>query len=143
MKKVLGDAGVEVNDDEKLKNVIELVQDRCILLTDFVQQSSFFFVAPKQIDTAAIQPKWNEHKQQFFAELIRAYEFISSWHHQELENTFKEIAAASQIKPGDLLLPFRIMLVGGKFGPHVFNIAELIGKEETIHRIKNILQLLH
>ncbi len=34
------------------------------------------------------------------------------------------------------MLPFRIMLVGGKFGPHVFDIAALLGKEETIHRMK-------
>ena len=90
----------------------------------------------------AIKPKWNEHKQQFFAELIRTYQLSITWKHDELENSFKEIAAASQMKPGDVLLPLRIMLVGGKFGPHVFNIAELLGKNETINRIKHTLQLL-
>ena len=34
------------------------------------------------------------------------------------------------------MLPFRIMLVGGKFGPGVFDIAAILGKEETINRIK-------
>jgi glutamyl-tRNA synthetase len=142
VKNILNDAGVETNNESLLSKVIELVKDRCILLTDFVQQSSFFFQSPKEIDIAAVKPKWNEHKQQFFAELIRTYELSITWQHDELENSFKEIAAASQIKPGDLLLPFRIMLVGGKFGPGVFDIAVLIGKEETIHRIKHTLQLL-
>jgi glutamyl-tRNA synthetase len=142
VKKVLNDAGVEINDDEKLKTVIELIKDRCTLLTDFVQQSSFFFQAPNEIDVNAVKPKWNEHKQQFFAELIRAYELAITWQHEVLENSFKEIAAASQIRPGDVLLPFRIMLVGGKFGPGVFNIAEMLGKDETLHRIKHVLQLL-
>ncbi len=142
VKKLLQDAGVEVNDNDKLKTVIELVKDRCTLLPDFVQQSSFFFVAPEEIDRSSVKPKWNEHKQQFFAELIRTYELSITWQHDEMENSFKEIAAASQIKPGDLLLPFRIMLVGGKFGPGVFDVAALIGKEETIHRIKHGLQLL-
>ena len=40
------------------------------------------------------------------------------------------------------MLPLRIMLVGGKFGPGVFDIAAIIGKEETIKRIKHTLQLL-
>ena len=142
VRKELINAGVEINDDEKLKIVIELVKDRCTLLPDFVQQASFFFVAPKEIDVASIKPKWNEHKLQFFAELIRSYQLSVAWQHEQLENSFKEMAAASQIKPGDLLLPFRIMLVGGKFGPHVFNIAEMLGKEETINRIKHTLQLL-
>lgn len=73
--------------------------------------------------------------------MIRTYELAITWQHDELEKSFKEIAAASQIKPGDILLPLRIMLVGGKFGPHVFNIAEVLGKEETLHRIKHVLQL--
>ena len=142
VKNILNDAGVETNDESLLSKVIELVKDRCVLLTDFVQQSSFFFQLPKEIDIAAVKPKWNERKQQFFAELIRTYELSITWQHNELENSFKEIAAASQIKPGDVLFPFRIMLVGGKFGPGVFDVAVLIGKEETIHRIKHTLQLL-
>jgi glutamyl-tRNA synthetase len=142
VKKVLTDAGIEVNNDALLHKVIEIVKDRCTLLPDFVQQSSFFFQTPTAIDINAMQPKWNEHKQQFFAELIRTYELATVWQHESLENSFKEIAAASQMKPGDVLLPLRIMLVGGKFGPHVFNIAELLGKHETINRIKHTLQLL-
>jgi glutamyl-tRNA synthetase len=41
---------------------------------------------------------------------------------------------------GELQLPFRIMLVGGKYGPTVFDIAALIGKQETIDRIKTALR---
>ncbi len=37
------------------------------------------------------------------------------------------------------MLPFRIMLVGGKFGPHVFDIAALLGREETVNRIDKAL----
>jgi glutamyl-tRNA synthetase len=59
-----------------------------------------------------------------------------------LEKVFKEIAAVNQLKPGELMGPLRIMLVGGKFGPGVFEIAAMIGKEETISRIENALSLL-
>ena len=42
------------------------------------------------------------------------------------------------MKKGELMLPLRIMLVGGKYGPGVFIIADIIGKQETIKRIKAI-----
>jgi glutamyl-tRNA synthetase len=48
---------------------------------------------------------------------------------------FKQLAESAGIKPGELQLPFRIMLVGGKFGPPVFDIAAILGKEETVNRI--------
>lgn len=130
------------NDDKRLLEIIDQVKDRCTLLGDFVEQASFFFKAPEKIDTGAILKKWDEHKKIFFAELIRAYELNQDFHHENLENIFKEIAAASQIKPGDLMLPFRVMLVGGKFGPHVFDIASSIGKPDTIQRIKHGLSLI-
>jgi glutamyl-tRNA synthetase len=40
------------------------------------------------------------------------------------------------------MLPLRIMLVGGKFGPGVFDIAAIIGKQETVNRIHKVLSIL-
>src|SRR5690606_10344413 len=59
VKAALASAGVEVQDDENLNTVIELVKDRCSLISDFVTQSSYFFVSPKDYDVAAVKPKWN------------------------------------------------------------------------------------
>jgi len=129
-------------NEAKFEQVLTLVKERCTLLSDFVQQASFFFVAPTTIDLASVQPKWTAEKQLFFAELIRQFGFMTQWEALILEKEFKEMAAAAAIKPGDLLQPLRIMLVGGKFGPGVFDIAALLGKEETLHRIKHVLGLL-
>jgi glutamyl-tRNA synthetase len=134
--------GVDV-DGIYLLQVIEMIKDRCTLLSDFYEQGIFFFKAPTAFDEAAVKPKWDDKKQQFFAELIKAFELNASWQHDDLENGFKELAAASQLKTGELMLPFRIMLVGGKFGPSVFNIATLIGKKETINRIKTGLSVFN
>ena len=124
------------------ETVLELVKERCTLLPDFVQQAAFFFQSPGDIDINAIKPKWDDKKNIFFTELIRAFELAVSWQHDELEKGFKEMAAAHQIKPGELMLPLRSILVGGKFGPGIFDIAAIIGKEETIKRIEHTLSLL-
>ena len=49
--------------------------------------------------------------------MMLAFDLAPSWQHEELERTFKELTAVHEIKPGELMLPLRIMLVGGKFGP--------------------------
>lgn len=53
---------IPVNDESFLEKVIELVRERCTLLTDFVQQAGFFFKAPETIDADAVKPKWNEEE---------------------------------------------------------------------------------
>ena len=139
VRNLFADKDINDIDDLVLSKVIALVKDRCTLLTDFYDQSYFFFQSPDKWDVDAVKPKWNEAKQLFFAEIIRNYELNNDWSAVTLENNFKEIASVNAIKPGEVLLPLRIMLVGGKFGPGVFDIAEIIGKDETISRIKKAL----
>ncbi len=141
VKTIMEENGYTISDNTLLEKIIGLVKDRCTLLTDFVEQSFFFFRAPEQLDSDAVKPKWNDAKELFFVELIRNYELSSSWDAITLENNLKEIAAANKLKPGELMLPFRIMLVGGKFGPGVFEIASLLGKEETLRRINTAISL--
>ncbi len=136
---LLNERGITGIDNSLLEKIISLLKDRCTLLSDFYDQSHFFFTAPDKWDTDAVKAKWNEAKKLFFAEVIKDLELNNDWNAATLERNFKEMASANQIKPGDVLLPFRIMLVGGKFGPGVFDIAEVIGKKETIDRIKKAL----
>jgi glutamyl-tRNA synthetase len=74
--------------------------------------------------------------------LIAQLDIQENWNNAELEQTFKVLSGTHELKHGELMLPFRIMLVGGKFGPTVFEIAALIGKTETTNRIKHVLNLL-
>jgi glutamyl-tRNA synthetase len=142
VRRVLDDNGISIVDDAKLEEVIALVKERCTLLSDFVEQSRFFFQTPQHWDLDAIKPKWTEAKQAFFGEVTDYLQQQTNWNAADLEKGFKELATAKQIKPGEVLLPLRIMLVGGKFGPGVFEIAMIIGKEETVNRINNVLALL-
>jgi len=140
-------AKIEVHEAPYLVKVIGLVKDRCHLLADFIPQSHFFFAAPTTIDTAAILPKWEEKKQRFFDELVKLYAQkiaggVKTLPAASLEESFKELATAHEIKPGELLLPLRIMLVGGKFGPGVFEIIESIELSDTVARIEHSLQLI-
>lgn len=138
----LEERGIAIQNGGVLREVIDLVKDRCALLTDFYEQAGYFFKTPEDIDLAAIQPKWIDAKSLFFQELIRNYQLASFWEARGLENNFKEIAAVNQLKPGEVMLPLRIMLVGGKFGQGVFDIAQVLGKEETVRRIEYTLGLL-
>ncbi|QKJ31396.1 glutamate--tRNA ligase [Mucilaginibacter mali] len=137
---VLADKGVVVSDDTYLLQVIDMIKDRCTLLPDFYQQSVYFFQQPAEYDLTAVKPKWTDAKTDFFNEFASKIEVSSTYEAVELETMFKAFMEEKSFKMGDVMLPFRIMLVGGKFGPHVFDIAALLGKEETISRINKALE---
>ena len=127
-------------DFDILIKVVGLVKERCILLSDFWHQGYYFFRKPESIDMPVIQEKWNDTKQQFFYALANKYDSLENWDHATTEQIFNEIATTYGLKKGDVMLPYRIMLVGGKYGPGVFAIADLIGRQETVSRIRHVLQ---
>ena len=139
VKKIFLDKGIKISDDAYFEKVLEMVKERCMFLNDFWDHSFFFFKAPTEYDTAAIVAKWNNDKLNFFESFTKVLRSVGDWNASTLETSFKQLAETIGIKAGELQLPFRIVLVGGKFGPPVFNIAELLGKEETVARMENAL----
>ncbi len=134
--------GIAVTDETYFLQVLELVKERCTQLTDFYTQAGFFFQAPAEWDMEAVRPKWNADKAAFFTELTERINTGADFNAALLEETFKTLAAEKGIKPGELQLPMRVMLVGGKFGPAVFEIAAQIGKAATTARIGAFLTAL-
>lgn len=129
-------------DEAYSKQVAELVRERLTFTTDFWAQASYFFQAPESYDLDAVSPRWNADKDAFFKQIVEQWEQFEPWHSAELESFYKLSIQASGMKMGELMLPLRIMLVGGKFGPHVFDIAALLGRQETLTRIRKGLQAI-
>ncbi len=134
--------GLDFSDKNLLSSNIGLVKERCTTLQDFMQQLAYLYKAPEQLDTDSILPKWTEDKNNFFEEWCIRLEVLSNVDAVSLEDAFKLLATEKNIKMGELQLPFRIMLVGAKFGIGVFEIAAIIGKQDTVARIKFALALL-
>ena len=136
---VFADKGITVADDDYLLKVINAVKERCVLLGDFYQQAAYFFEIPAEYDLNSVVPKWNDAKVDFFNSLLVMLRNEASIDAIAFEAQFKTLMEEKGLKAGDVMLPFRIMLVGGKFGPHVFDIAALLGKDETILRVEKAL----
>ncbi len=141
LKLQLHENGISASDENIVK-IFDFVKDRLTFVTDFWSQANFFFEAPNTIDLESIQPKWNSEKTAFFHQFINHPDFSDQQDSQALEALFKQLAAEKNLKVGEVMLPLRIMLVGGKFGPGVFDILQFLGKEESSKRITSTLNQL-
>ena len=139
VRKIYEEQSLQIPDENFLRSVIALIRDRCHLLPEFYAQGRFFFAAPGQWDLDAVKPKWTPAKTTFFKSYIDSFAGLTDWSALHLETVFKELAVEQQIKPGELQLPLRIMLVGEKSGPPVFEIASQLGLKETSDRINRML----
>lgn len=140
VKTIFNLKGIQVDDEVKLAAVIDLVKDRCQLLADFIPQAAYFFTSPETYDLGSVTPKWNNEKESFFRDFSAVLSSAGQLSAHDLEERFKEMAQARGFKIGEVMLPYRIMLVGGKFGPAVFDITKMIGEAAAVDRIDKALE---
>jgi glutamyl-tRNA synthetase len=129
-------------DKDFVLNVVSLIKERAVFVDDFWELSSFFFETPTTYDAKASKKNWKEGTPLLMNELIT---IISSIENFSSINTEKEIKAwitAKEIGFGKIMQPLRLSLVGKLAGPHLFDIIEMIGKEEVIKRLENAIEKL-
>jgi glutamyl-tRNA synthetase len=122
--------------------VISLIKERAIFVSDFWELSSFFFVPPIEYNPKATKKAWKEETNEIMLGLLKVIKNTSDFSSENLENKVKEWINDSELSFGKVLMPFRLSLVGSMSGPHVFDIAALIGKDETISRILKAIKEL-
>ncbi|MDK2978236.1 MAG: glutamyl-tRNA synthetase [Bacteroidales bacterium] len=134
-QKELKEKGIIVDDAFVIK-IVQLIKERAHFVSDFWEQSSFFFQAPKAYDPKVIKKRWKEHTPALLTELKERFEALENFNHDSMNKVVQEIIEEKEIGMGQIMNPLRLTLVGAGIGPGVFEIAELLGKEETLKRIQ-------
>ncbi|MEO8515537.1 MAG: glutamate--tRNA ligase, partial [Flavobacterium sp.] len=99
------------------------------------------FVAPTSYDEKAAK-NWKEDTPNLMKQLITVLEGITGFTSVNIETVVKEWLTTNEIGMGKVMQPFRLSLVGKMMGPHLFDIVEMIGKEETINRLHTAITAL-
>lgn len=131
-----------VEDSEKLIKIVGLVRERAVFVGDLWEQSSFFFVAPTSYDEKTAKKRWKSDTAEKMQELIALTDKIVDFSAEKTEEIIKAWIASKEYNMGDIMNAFRLAIVGEPKGPHMFDIINLIGKEETIARLEKAIEVL-
>ncbi len=139
VKPLVAAAGFAVPEDAFLEEAIHLMQERVTLLPDFVQDCRFFFEAPTAYD-AKMSSKFGPKEREVMEGLATKWENLTTWDLDSLHATFEAIKLEMEVGNGKVLAPLRLALTGVPAGPGAFEIAALIGKNESVARIRAALK---
>lgn len=129
-----------VADPEKVVKIVSLVKERANFITDLWGQSSFFFIAPTAYDAKTVQKRWKAETPDQMNELIELLSGIDSFTAENTEEIVKEWITTKEYNMGGIMNAFRLSIVGEPKGPHMFDIIAVLGKEETITRLKSAIE---
>ncbi len=130
-------------DDLKyVTKVVSLIKERATFVTDFWDLGNFFFQSPAEYDAKASKKNWKDGTTELLLELIDVLYNIEKFDSENIETVVKEWIGLKEIGFGKVMQPFRLSLVGAMKGPHLFDIADMIGKQATIDRLKKAIDTL-
>jgi glutamyl-tRNA synthetase len=107
------------------------------------EEGKYYFVSPTSYDEKTIRKKWKEDTPKFISELKDRLSELSDFSSESIEIEFKKYLEENELRMGMLLPTFRVSLTGLGMGPSLFDIASLLGKEETIQRMETALEKIN
>ena len=136
-KPILKENGVNVEDysDEYITRVVAMVKDRVNFVRDLWDVTRFFFEAPTEYEEKAVKKRWKEDSPAVMTELVEVLKGLDDFSCAAAEPAVLGWITDKGYHMGNVMNAFRLTVVGECKGPHMFDITELIGKEETVKRV--------
>ncbi|KJD36734.1 glutamyl-tRNA synthetase [Tamlana sedimentorum] len=127
-------------DVDYIEMVVSLVKERATFINDFWGLSHFFFTSPSNYDEKAFKKAIKDDTAEILTKVKRIITHIDDFTVNALQTDIKGWITDNNIGFGKIMMPLRLALVGALQGPDVFEIMFLIGKNETVKRIDNLIE---
>lgn len=125
-----------------LEGVCELMKERSSFIADIVHHGNYFFEKPEVYDEKTRKKRWKEGTPEIMKRLKSDFEALQSFESSEIERVFKAFLEREELGMGAVLPNLRLVVTGVGGGPGIFEIMALLGKEESLYRMKEGIEKL-
>lgn len=122
--------------DAQLASICGMMKERATFIQDILTEGAYLLQAPDTFDAQTISKKWNDQSKGLMEEWTAKLEEITPFESDSVEAYFKEFISSKNLGIGGVLPLFRLLITGQGMGPSMFEIAEFLGKEECLDRLK-------
>ncbi len=125
-----------------IEQVVTLIKERAVFIGDLWGLGDYFFVAPQSYNEKAVKKQWKAGTPDIMQQVFEVIESISDFTSENVEAIVKNWIGEKELSFGKVMPPLRLIIVGDMKGPHLFDIIALIGKAESLERIKKAIATL-
>ena len=138
---VLKEHGIDAPMD-KVVTVVGMMKGRVNFVKELWDTCKFFFVAPTEYDPKTVQKRWKPDSAEMMTRLADLLESLDDFSLENQERVVMKWIEDNGLHTGNIMNAFRLTLVGEGKGPHMFDISSVLGKEETIARMRRAIEVL-
>ena len=127
------------HNNSYLESVISLTKDRSKNLIDIIDISDIFLINEVNYSDEFKSIMSDQNGTMIIKDFLNAVKIEESWDKQTVEKVFEQIMNQHDIGLGKVMKPLRIAISGISYGPGIFDMMILLGKDLTINRIINAI----
>lgn len=126
-----------------LEAIISLIKERAVFTADLWEQGHFFFERPEAYDQKAVKKAFKEDTPSILLTVCEILNQQTTFEAETISKVIKDWLSSKEMGFGKVMMPLRLALVGAMQGPDIFEIAAVLGKQETISRIQNAISFMN
>ena len=142
LKVYLKDNGFDLDDNDCLAEVVSAMGNRANKLKDFIDLGRYFFADDFEYDEKGLKKRIYPGAEDRLKKLVDKFEALDSFTEKSMENALRELCEEFGCKAGELIHPVRLGVSGMTFGPGLFELLEVLGKEKVIERLKRFISYI-
>ena len=136
---ILDPRGIK-HDGIDVEAILSVIKERATFVSELWDQGGFFFEAPSDYDEKASKKAFKEDTPNILENVVELLSASTDFTAESLSETIKGWITSQEMGFGKVMMPLRLALVGEMKGPDVFEIAAILGKDESIRRVKAAIQ---
>ena len=124
---------------QEIARVVPCLNERSKTLLEMAEKSAFFFKKQVEFDEKARNKFLTDEAKPLIEKIITELAALENYSVENIESLFKKIVEEEGMKLGKLAQPVRVALTGATVSPGIYDVILLLGKEETLKRLKNVV----
>ena len=138
----LKDLGLDISSHNKKELLIDAHRERAKTLIELKNQIESILNRPSEYDAKAVKKFLKGNWREILEKYIGSIKDKNLDSNEDFERVTKEFTEENEVKLGKLAQPIRIAITGSSVSPSVYDTMAIIGKNELINRIENLLSKL-
>lgn len=138
----LRDAGYEVEVDDRLAAIAGTMHPRANTLSEMTEKAGYFFTDDLERNSEDVDEYLTPDREAIFASLIERFDALETWDHDAIEDAMRGVCDEFDVGLGAVAQPTRVAITGGTVSPSVFETVEVMGRDETLSRFREALEII-
>ena len=141
LKPQLAEHGVSASD-EYVEQVCAMMKNRINFPSELWETTSYFFEAPTEYNPADLKKRWKAGMTTHMNKILEILDTVPFEHDALHKAILDDYIVANQFNIGQIMNSFRIALIGKTVGPDLLTFVMVIGKDETVKRLKKAVETI-